>query len=379
MTKSSKIPYNKFPFPKKVSALLILFFAMGFSIQYGSAQTDGVLIKNVDIHIGDGTKLSKSAIGFRKGIIDFVSDNPEEIETNSKYYQEIIDRESMHVYPGFIALNNRMGLVEIGAVRATHDFSEVGNFNPNIRSLVSYNTDSKTIPVTRSNGVLMAQVAPVSGYIAGTSSIFKLQGWNWEDAVYEKDDGLFIEWPRYQIQTGWWAEKGAMKKNKKYHSQIQEIDLFFENAVAYNKLKSPKEKDLRYASLKKLLTGKQKLYINASSSKQIKDVIWFLKRHKLLEVSVIVGGYEATQSIALLKKYKLPVILQSTQSLPRYEDDDYDQNYKAPKQLFEAGVPFAIEFSGGSDPSNTRNLPFQAGQAVGFGLPYEEGVLSPLH
>ena len=42
----------------------------------------------------------------------------------------------------------------------------------------------------------------------------KLDGWNWEDAALKADDGIHLNWPRYFVQTGWWAEPGDIKKLK---------------------------------------------------------------------------------------------------------------------------------------------------------------------
>lgn len=56
------------------------------------------------------------------------------------------------------------------------------------------------------------------------------------------------------------------------------------------------------------------------------------------------------------------------QRLPSREDEDYDQPYKTALALHQAGIPFALSGNGGW---RQRNLPFEAGQAVGFGLPYE--------
>jgi imidazolonepropionase-like amidohydrolase len=48
------------------------------------------------------------------------------------------------------------------------------------------------------------------------------------------------------------------------------------------------------------------------------------------------------------------------------QDDDYDQAFKIPAQLHEAGVDFCFASFGAT---GIRNLPFDAGQAVAFGLP----------
>ena len=72
-------------------------------------------------------------------------------------------------------------MTEIDAVRATRDFDEVGMFNPNVRSLTAFNTDSKILKTVRTNGVLITQATPRGGIISGTSSVMFLDGWNWED------------------------------------------------------------------------------------------------------------------------------------------------------------------------------------------------------
>ena len=84
---------------------------------------------------------------------------------------EVIDITGLHVYPGFIASATSLGLVEINAVRASEDHSEVGKFNPNVRVERAYNPDSELVPITRSNGILNIHLIPKSGRISGTSGL----------------------------------------------------------------------------------------------------------------------------------------------------------------------------------------------------------------
>ena len=135
--------------------------------------------------------------------------DPNAFDTIYKVYNK-------HIYPAFIAPNTTIGLTEIDAVRATHDYAETGNINPNIRSLIAYNTDSKIINTVRTNGILIAQVTPQGGLISGQSSVVYLDGKNWQDAVLKADDGIHINWPNSYYKTGWWAEPGKTKiKNTK--------------------------------------------------------------------------------------------------------------------------------------------------------------------
>ena len=108
---------------------------------------------------------------------------------------EVINAQNKHVYPGFILVNNTLGLVEISATNATVDYREANDISPEVRSLISFNTDSHVIPVIRSNGVLLTQPVLKHGTLSCTSSIMQLDAWNWEDAVVATDNVLHLSWP----------------------------------------------------------------------------------------------------------------------------------------------------------------------------------------
>lgn len=84
---------------------------------------------------------------------------------------EHIDATGKHIYPGIIAPNTNLGLVEVNSTKSTIDYVELGDIHPNIRSIVAYNTDSKVINTLRSNGILLAQIVPSGGLIPGTSTV----------------------------------------------------------------------------------------------------------------------------------------------------------------------------------------------------------------
>jgi imidazolonepropionase-like amidohydrolase len=131
-------------------------------------QRGAVLILGATAHLGNGQVLPNSAIAFENGKLTLVADAAT-IRLDRSKFAKIFDATGKHVYPGFIATNSRLGLVEVEAVRATQDFSEIGAYNPNARSIIAYNTDSDIQPTVRSNGVLLAQVVPSGGVISGTS------------------------------------------------------------------------------------------------------------------------------------------------------------------------------------------------------------------
>ena len=128
----------------------------------GAKQVKSVLLLNGTAHLGTGEVINRSAIVLEKGKIINVMNALTKTINNSDY-DTVIDIKDKHVYPGFIAVNSTLGLMEIGAVRATEDFDETGTYNPNVRSIIAYNTDSKITPTIRTNGVLLAQVTPRGG------------------------------------------------------------------------------------------------------------------------------------------------------------------------------------------------------------------------
>ena len=86
------------------------------------------------------------------------------------------------------------------------------------------------------------------------------------------------------------------------------------------------------------------------------------------------GGADAHLATDLLVENQVAVVLGSITALPEREDDDYDLPFKLPRLLHEAGVEFCFSHSSFGGSWANRNLPFQAGQAVAFGLPQDAAL-----
>ena len=352
------------------SLILIFSFTTKIYAQQipAPAQSESILVLGATLHIGDGNVIENGALAFDKGKITLVGDATQ-IRLDRSQYGRIIEANGQHLYPGFIAPNTQIGLTEIDAVRATNDFREVGVFNPNIRSVIAFNTDSKVTPTIRSNGILIAQIVPQGGRISGQSSVMELDGWNWEDAVYRMDDGIHLSWPRRFVRSGWWAEPGKSKLNKKYDQQLQELDAFFASAQAYQKQAKPSTFNLKFDAMKGLFDRSKTLYLHIHEAKAIMTAIQWAKEYDLKVC--LVGGRDAWMIADFLKDQKIGVILRPPHSLPSTTDTDIDMPYKSASLLHKAGVHFCFSLDGAWA---QRNLGFQAGQAVAYGLPYEAAI-----
>lgn len=354
---------------KKVDYILILTLA--FTLQVHSQQTpapaqkEAISITGATVHIGDGTAIENATIVFEDGKITALG-------ADTAIKGEVIDARGKHIYPGFIAPNKALGLIEVNAVRASNDQDEIGDMIPHVRSLIAYNAESKVVESMRPNGVLLGQITPQGGRISGTSSIVQFDAWNWEDAAVKVDDGIHLRWPNSFSRGRWWmGEDPAYKPNDKYQENISEVETFMQGASAYGK-DGAKEMNPAFAAMQGVFDGSQKLYVYADGEKEIIDGVSSAKAAGVKHV-VLVGGYHAYKITDFLKKHDIPVLVQFTHNNPTFDDEDYDLPYKLPKLLMDAGILVAIQ-NGDASNFQTRNLPFYAGQVVGQGLEKEQAL-----
>ncbi len=283
-----------------------------------------------------------------------------------------IDVSGRHVYPGLIDAYTQLGLVEIGAVRATRDYHETGWLNPNVRAERAVNPDSELIPVTRAGGVLVALTAPSGGVISGTSAVLQLDGWTWEQMTLHAPAALHVQWPRVpsvaRLPGG--EESGRAAKNP-----LERLEQALADARAYRKARAadPQGKrhppDARWEAMLPVLDGKLPVVATADELGQIQSAVAFAQRHGLR--LVILGGFDAADCAALLKKHKVPVIIRTTHRLPQRRSDPYDVAYSLPARLHRAGVRFCVA---SKNTTNARNLPYEAAIATAFGLPHDAAL-----
>ncbi|WP_266366760.1 amidohydrolase family protein [Tellurirhabdus rosea] len=357
---------------KKLTITLWAFAAMFTAKAQNPAparpQTRPIALTGATIHVGNGQVVQNGVLVFDKGVITAVGGPG--TETNGA---EVISLNGKHVYPGLISPASTVGLQEVAAVRSTLDYSETGYINPNIRALIAYNTDSEVIPTIRNNGVLLTQAMPMGGVVSGSSSVMQTDGWNWEDAVLKKDDGIWLTWPGYFTRDFNMDDfTASLKRNEKRQEALNPLRATFADAKAYAALPSPETKNLKFEAMRGLFDGSKNLYIRADYGKDIIEAVQFAKEMGIRK-PVIVGGEGADRVVEFLKEANVPVILNTPHRLPNREDEAVDLPYRLPSILAKGGVTVAISYA--EEWWRTRNLPFLAGTAAGFGLTDREEAL----
>jgi imidazolonepropionase-like amidohydrolase len=330
-------------------------------------------IKNATIHIGNGQVIENGTIRISNGKIEAVGTNVQVSGENAT----VVDANGKHVYPGLILPLTNLGLVEISSIRATSDVRELGEINPNVRSIVAYDADSKIINTLRSNGILIANIVPEGSFLAGTSSVVQLDAWNYEDAAYKTDEGMHLYMPslmpRPRFGGGAASAVAGQQQPDPVKEGLEKIDdlrRFFNEAKAYLSTNEKDETNLKFEATKALFDKTQKLYAHANTVKQMLLAMDLAKEFGFN--LVIVGGSDSWQIADLLKQNNVSVILSAAHGLPTLDDDDVDQPYKTAAMLQKAGVLFAMSDDDGG--GRGRNLPFNAGTSAAYGLDKEQAL-----
>jgi len=278
---------------------------------------------------------------------------------------QVMDATGQHVWPGMIALDTSLGLREIGSVRGTLDDSEIGGNQPDLRVTTSVHAASAHIPVTRSNGITRSQTSPQGGGpFAGQSSVMRLTGETWEEALMVDRDMLHLRFPVAR----------NVADDKKKPEEIEGLSKLLEEAREYGRLGDeaareglrPPPFDPRLDALVPYARGEKPVAVHASNAQTILYALEFIAKEKLDAVLYEAGeGWKVVDSIA---SAGIPVVVGPVLTLPSSSYDPYDAAYANAAVLHRAGIEVAIM---AHDDDNTRNLPHHAGVAAAYGLPRE--------
>lgn len=326
-------------------------------------QTVPVAITGATIHTATGNVMQNGTIVFENGKITSLNGA---VPSNAK----VINAAGKHVYPGFILLNNSLGLVEIAATNATVDYREANVFTPEIRTMIAFNTDSHVIPVIRTNGVLLTQPVMASGVLKGTSSVMNLDAWNWEDSVVSKDNVLHVSWPANRKSTD---EKRNKEMKERRDAALLELKSLFVRAKTY----VPKSgiKDYKLEAIEPVYTGAKTVFIEVPGANEALEAIKFAQDNGFKK-TVLLGDASLTSVLDDIKKSGYPLIVTNPHSLPPTDSSSPMLPFAFAKMVSDKGILHALDYSSGKDFSDSRNLPFLAGTTAAHGLDKEKALQS---
>jgi imidazolonepropionase-like amidohydrolase len=336
------------------------------------AADDSFVIRNVTIHPVTAADIPNATIIVANGKIAEMG-----TKVSVPKGAKVVEGKGLHLYPGLIDSAGNLGMSEVSSVRETSDVTELGDFNPQLRAITSVNPSSDHIPVTRANGITSVVVFPSGGVIGGQVALMHLDGWTWEEMAIEKNLAMQMKIPSLQSSsfssTFGRGRRPFSEVKRRYEERLKQTSEFFEQARAYQAAKAAGgarfKVNRQFEAMLPVLEGKQRFLVFAPREREVRDALAFAAKEK---VKIILAAVrEVGDQAKAIAESNIPVILGETLELPLEEDSPYDEAFTLPAELHKAGVQFAF---GTFSVQFARNLPFQAGNSVGFGLPYEEAL-----
>ena len=332
----------------------------------GAAET--FLIQNVTVHPVTSPEIAGASVYVENGKIAEIG--PKIVKPKSV---RVIEGKGLHLYPGMINSATEVGLTEIGSVRETADTTELGTYNPQLHALSAVNPASEHFPVVRANGITSVMTIPQGGVIAGQAALIHTDGWTWEDMAIKRAAAMHLRFPTYSASAGRGFRGGSAapslfaEAKRNHEKNMRELNDFFEQARRYQK--GHDKQDLKFEAMLPVLERKLPVMVFAVREREILEVIQFAEKQKIHVV--LAGVRKPGKALQEIKAKNIPVILGQTLALPMQEDDFYDDPATLPAELYRAGIKFAFATF---DVQFVRNLPFEAANAVAYGLPYEEAL-----
>jgi len=131
---------------------------------------------------------------------------------------------------------------------------------------------------------------------------------------------------------------------------------------------SPPKRDLKLEALLPYLQGKKLVVLAAEEANDLQTAVGLAREFNL---KFVLNRISHAQSLLdYVVSLKVPVIVGPIYDDPK-PNERYDAVYSFPAQLSNRGVKIAFA---SYDSHNSRNLPYQAGFATAFGLPYDEAL-----
>ena len=315
----------------------------------------------------------------------------------------MVDAHGMTVYPGLIDPDTTLGLTEVAADEMSNDLSEPSDeIMPNMHVADAFHAEPELIPVARLNGVTNAVVAPgTEDSVAGQDIFIQLAGQNREAMILGRDVALAMNYGADQRRRGGrgggrgeypstrmglitqlrqslidaqhyeTSRAAAEKKTDKPADKATD-----KSAAASDKApeKPAEKRDLKLEALLPYLHGERPVVVGVYEAYDVESI---MKVAAEFHLKVILNHVTRSQEILdEIAAWKVPVIVGPIYELPR-ANERYDSVYTLPAELQKRGVKIAIssgEAGGPGGAHTVRNLPYAAGFAASYGLPYDEAL-----
>ena len=318
------------------------------------------IVKNVDIHHPDGRVQSQVNVAFDKGKILSVGKNTPKLPD-----AKVIDASGKILIPGIIESVSQLGLVEVGMVDSTNDYSLESDepLHPSFDPSIAFNPLSTRIPINRRAGISHIIIAPRGGILSGMARTAVLTGRLEDRPKFRPVAALFAKvGPRAAQALGGsrailWDTLEEVVRDARYAEKNARV---LARGEGRELIIAPEDLSV----VTRVLKRKIPMVVEAHQASDILNALDFAKKHNIR--LVINGGTEAWVVRAELSAARVPVIVYPGQTEP-WGFEALAARDDLAAMLHASGVPVILS-AGGRD-QNARRLRQEAGIAVSYGLP----------
>jgi imidazolonepropionase-like amidohydrolase len=277
---------------------------------------------------------------------------------------KVVDATGKIVTPGLIESATQIGIVEIpsGAEGTDDQSSTDKDLSAAFNVVDSFNGDSTVIPVTRTEGITRAVVAPSStGHVLlGQGALFDLTGAQVPDSVVKAPVAMFANLGEAGAASAGGSRASAMLRLRE---ALQDAIDFSRNRIAWsNAQRRPYARGrLDMEALAPVVRGELPIAINANRASDLLAAMRLADEFHLK--LILLGAIEGWRVANELAAKKIPVVVKPMTDIPSF--DGLGATLENPARLARGGVTLVLS---SFDTHNARNLRQEAGNAIAYGL-----------
>ena len=326
------------------------------------AQT--IAITNGEVHPVSGPVIRGGTVLIEDGIITGVGRN-----VSVPAGARVIDATGKVVTPGLFDSSTRLGITEIGSYQGTSDGSS-GNSRMSAAFNVTegINPNSTLIPVARVEGITRAIVAPGGGasLIHGSGALINLGGDRLGNMLQKDRVAMYASLGERGSGYEGGARPLALLRLREIFTDVRD---YMENKEAFLS-RNRRDYSLSRLDLDALIpivSGERALVIQVNRAS---DILRALELGKEFDLNLVLSGVgEGWMVAGDIAGAGVPVMTGAASNLPSMEV--LGATYENVSRMAEMGVTVILA---SFDAHNVRNLKVEAGFAVSYGLPHEEGL-----
>ena len=325
-----------------------------------------IAITNGKIYPVSGPPINNGTVLIRDGMIVAVG-----AQVTVPAGAQTIDARGKVVTPGLINSITELGVIEIDQVRTTNDVAAKGNNNiaAAFRVWDGLNPSSVLFAPARNEGVTSAVIVPQGGLVSGQGAAIDLVSGGVADMMRRPAVAMVA-------QVGNANNAGTSARGEligKLRTLLDDVVFYMQHRNDFDRAGvrtlSAAKADLE--ALAPIVEGRMLLMIEANRVDEI-DAALALARDYRLKLAIS-GGAEAWLCADRLAAARVPVLTGAMNNIP----DSFatlNQRQENAALLRKAGVQVVI--TGGGDVSryNARNIKYEAGNAVAYGMAYDDAL-----